>query len=117
MLKKPTSVLLISSSKSSGVPGRVVPPRPHQHSHLVGRIVQDCARGTRLDVYRERLRCAVALLVSRQRNRNPVVLALAKRAALLLANADDGVRRAIDAQLLPKGIDPREIDGPECPFQ
>ena len=43
---------------------------------------------------------AVGLLVRRDRHPNPVVLALPQRLSLLLAHADDGVRHAVDADLL-----------------
>ncbi len=108
VLKNPTSVLLIVEFEVVGRTRCVVPLRPHQHSHLVGGVFQNRARSAGLDVHRERLCCAVALLVGGQRHRHPVVLARAKGAALLLADSYDGVRRPIDPQLLTDWIDSRE---------
>src|SRR6202041_2209955 len=88
--------------------GGVVPSRTHQHSHLVGSVLQSLTRSASLDVHGKRLRGAIALLVSRQRHADPVILARAKGAALFLADSNNCVGGTIDAQLLPDGIDSRE---------
>ncbi len=48
--------------------------------------------------------CAVGLQETGERYRHPVIHAAAEHLALPLANADDGVRRAVNANLLAERI-------------
>ena len=95
---------------------RVVPLRPHQHPHLVAPPSPAPAppsppshRSSASSPSRSSSETPSAAL--------PTQLSwlCAKGAALLLADADHRVRRAVDAQLLPQRIDSLQTDGRECP--
>jgi len=76
--------------------------------YLVGSVFENLACFTGFDVDGEGFGRAVALLICGKRYRNPVILACAKGAALLLADANNGVRRAVDAEVLADGVDAGE---------
>ena len=90
--------------KGVGGTGGVVAAGTDQDADLVGGGIEHGTGGARLDVDDERLRGAVALLVGGEGDGDPVILAGAKGASLLFADADDAVGRAVDAQLLAERV-------------
>ena len=98
------NVSLVSISKSSGVPGRIVAARTHDHAHFVFGALHDLrlAVGAGIDV--DRIVIAVDLLVGGDGYGDPVVLRLAEGLALAVADSDDGEGDAVDANFFADRI-------------
>ena len=89
---------LVRMAKSSSAPGRVVAAGAHERADFVDEVVESAGSHAGLGGDVDALVLAVGVQVGAERHVDVVVFALAEDFALALADADDGVDFAIDAE-------------------